>query len=193
MTTRNRQKKSYTHIIPTPHVDYTYIIQLIDRYFDGETSLAEEQMLRLFFSQPLADDVPQQVRQWDALFRLADADREDMRLPDDFEQRIIAATEGADTPGEKHPARVKAVTISLSERLKPLMRAAAAVAVLLTIGNAMRFTMQQAQPQTDDINYADYHDTYTDPNAAYQQASQALRLITEGLAQAQQDSIDIQP
>ena len=48
--------------------------------------------------------------------------------------------------------------------------------------------MTQAQPGSDEINYAEYKDTYTDPGAAYLQAQQALRLVTEGLAMLQQDT-----
>jgi hypothetical protein len=173
-------------------MDYSYFSQLADRYFEGQTTLGEEQMLRLFFRQDtLPDDAPQSLRQYAPLFRLADADREQMRLGSEWYDRVEALAKGEEPRKDNEkPVRVKAVTISLSDRLKPLMRAAAAVAIVLTLGNAMRFTMRQAQPQQDDINYADYHDTYNDPNAAYQQASQALLLVTEGLAQLHQQEVD---
>jgi hypothetical protein len=176
-------------------MDYSYFSQLAERYFEGQTTLGEEQMLRLFFRpDTLPEDAPQSLRQYAPLFRLADADREQMRLNSEWYDRVeaLAKGEGQREAADKN-VRVKAVTITLGDRLKPLMRAAAAVAIVLTLGNAMRFTMQQAQPQQDDINYAEYHDTYTDPNAAYQQASQALLLVTQGLAQLQTQQNDSIP
>ena len=177
-------------------MDYTYFSQLVERYFEGQTTLGEEQMLRLFFRQDtLPEDAPQSLRQYAPLFRLADADREQMHLSSEWLERVEALAHAEEEPAAADKTvRVKAVTVSMVDRLKPLMRAAAAVAIVLTLGNAMRFTVRQAQPQHDDINYADYHDTYTDPNAAYQQASQALLLVTEGLAQLQNeaDSVAVQ-
>jgi len=176
-------------------MDYSYFSQLAERYFEGQTTLGEEQMLRLFFRpDTLPEDAPQSLRQYAPLFRLADTDREQMRLNSEWYDRVeaLAKGEGQREAADKN-VRVKAVTITLGDRLKPLMRAAAAVAIVLTLGNAMRFTMQQAQPQQDDINYAEYHDTYTDPNAAYQQASQALLLVTQGLAQLQTQQNDSIP
>ncbi|MCR4918770.1 MAG: pyruvate ferredoxin oxidoreductase [Prevotella sp.] len=161
-------------------MDYTYISQLVERYFNGQTTDIEEQMLQLFFQQPLPADLPGETARYAPLFRLAQADREQMHLPDGFAETVEAKL--------NIPPTVKAVTVSLADRLKPLFRAAAAVAVVLTMGNAMQFTMTQAQPGSDEINYAEYKDTYTDPGAAYQQTWQALRLVTEGLAMLQQDT-----
>ena len=162
-------------------MDYTYIEQLTSRYFEGQTTDLEEQMLRLFFQQqPLPADLSAETAQYAPLFRLAQADREELRLPADFAQRIEDRIDIAPT--------VRAVSVSLTDRLKPLFRAAAVLAVMLTLGNAMHFTMTQAQPGSDEINYAEYKDTYTDPGAAYLQAQQALRLVTEGLAMLQQDT-----
>ena len=41
---------------------------------------------------------------------------------------------------------VKARTISLTERLKPLFKAAAIVAIFLTLGNAMQVALQPGKP-----------------------------------------------
>ena len=49
-------------------------------------------------------------------------------LGDDFEKRILSLTEQKNT--------VKARTISMTTRLMPLFKAAAVVAIILTLGNA---------------------------------------------------------
>jgi hypothetical protein len=155
-------------------MDYKYIEQLIERYFQCETTLQEEQILRAFFAQN-EQELPQQLRQYQPLF--AAMQPEDI-LGDDFDERILALTEG--------PKVVKARTISLGQRLKPLFRAAAIVAIVLTLGNAMNISFQQDSTQGDDINYAAYKDTYDDPAVAYDKVEDALQLISEGFSHVQQ-------
>ena len=155
-------------------MDYKYIEQLVERYFQCETTLQEEQILRTFFAQS-EDDVPAQLRQWQPLFA---AMAPEEKLSDDFTARILEATEGT--------MKVKARTVSLGERFRPLLRAAAVVAVVLAVGQAMHFTTNRPAQQADDINYASYTDTYTDPHMAYDQVEDALQLMSEGLSQARQ-------
>ena len=46
-------------------MDYVYIEQLIDRYFEAATTVEEERILRAFFSQR---DVPQHLRRYAPIF-----------------------------------------------------------------------------------------------------------------------------
>ena len=46
-------------------MDYVYIEQLIDRYFEAATTIEEERILRAFFSQR---DVPQHLRRYAPIF-----------------------------------------------------------------------------------------------------------------------------
>lgn len=154
-------------------MDYKYIEQLIERYFRCETSLQEEQILKAFFTQT-EDELPQELLQYRSLFM---AMQPEESLGDDFDERILAMTQ--------EPAVVKAKVVSLGERLRPLLRAAAIVAVVLTLGNAMNLSLQQDDSQGDEINYAAYKDTYDDPAVAYDKVEDALQLISEGFSQVQ--------
>lgn len=154
-------------------MDYKYIEQLIERYFRCETSLQEEQILKAFFTQT-EDELPQELYQYRSLFA---AMQPEETLGDDFDERILAMTQ--------EPAVVKAKVVSLGERLRPLLRAAAIVAVVLTLGNAMNLSLQQDDSQGDEINYAAYKDTYDDPAVAYDKVEDALQLISEGFSQVQ--------
>ncbi len=154
-------------------MDYKYIEQLIERYFQCETTLQEEHILSAFFAQD-EQEVPQQLRQYRPLFA---ALQPNDTLGDDFDQRILANIE--------EPVVVKARTISLNQRLQPLLRAAAVVAIVLTLGNAMNITFQHDRSQADDINYAAYKDTYEDPAVAYDQMEDALQLISSGFSHVQ--------
>lgn len=154
-------------------MDYKYIEQLTERYFQCETTLQEEQILKAFFAQD-EQELPEQLRQYQPLFT---ALLPTETLGDDFDERILSQIEG--------PKAVKARTISLNERLRPLFKAAAIVAIVLTLGNAMNLSLRQDESQNDDINYSAYKDTYDDPAVAYDKMEDALQLISEGFIQLQ--------
>ena len=96
-------------------MDYKYIEQLLERYWQGETTLQEENILRSFFSQ---QDIPEHLQKYKALFTY----EKEEPLGDDFDEQI----------GEAPVAK----TFSLKDRLMPLFKAAAIVAIVLTLGNA---------------------------------------------------------
>ena len=108
-------------------MDYKYIEQLIDRYFEGETTLEEEQILRKFFAQ---EGLPEHLQKWQALFA-AERDLSAAHLDDTFHERILALT------GEYH---VTAQPISLHVRLRPLYRVAAFLSFAVVIGSAVEFS-----------------------------------------------------
>lgn len=112
-------------------MDYKYIEQLLECYWQCETTLEEEQILRTFFSQ---ENVPACLLPYKDLFTYEQMDVEQQVLGDDFDQRMLEMT------GEAAP--VKARTISMVQRLKPLFKAAAIVAIILTLGNASQVAFQ---------------------------------------------------
>ena len=108
-------------------MDYKYIDQLLERYWRGKTSLQEEEILRMFFSQ---EDIPAALLPYRDLFVYEQNEKEMEKLDDDFDQRILGMIQ------EDEP--VKARVITMRHRLMPLFKAAAVVAILLTLGNAMQ-------------------------------------------------------
>ena len=102
-------------------MDYRYIEQLMERYWEGETTLQEESILRTFFSQP---DIPENLRKFQPLF-ICELEKEEP-LGEDFDARILEQI------GEAPVAKV----VTLRNRLMPLFKAAAIVAIVLTLGNA---------------------------------------------------------
>ena len=115
-------------------MDYKYINQLLDRYWKGETSLEEEEILRAFFSQ---DELPAELKPYQALFSYEMGEAKQEALGDDFDQKMMAMIEDEYT---KKPNKAKVVL--LTERLKPLFKAAAVVAIILTLGNAVQVPFQ---------------------------------------------------
>ena len=129
-------------------MDYKYIEQLLERYWQGETTLQEEAILRAFFSQ---DDVPASLMKYKSLF---DCGLQEETLGDDFDARILDSI-GED---EKEP---KAKVVSWSSRLMPLFKAAAIVAILLTIGNAAQAPWNYGWDNPQD-EYAKYRQQQVD-------------------------------
>ena len=127
-------------------MDYKYINQLLDRYWKGETSLEEEEILRAFFSQ---DELPAELKPYQALFSYEMGEAKQETLGDDFDQKMMAMIKDEYT---KEPNKAKVV--SLTERLKPLFKAAAVVAIILTLGNAAQVPFQQnADNQVENVGY----------------------------------------
>lgn len=131
-------------------MDYKYIEQLLERYFNAETSLEEEQILRTFFSQ---ENIPAELLQWRALFTT----EAEETLGDDFDARMMAMI--AETSAESSSTAddntvVKARVITLKQRLMPLFKAAAVVAIILTLGGALQAPFDSSWNATD--GYADY-------------------------------------
>jgi len=132
-------------------MDYKYIEQLLERYFQCETTLKEEEILRSFFTQ---EDVPVWLKKYQALFSYEAL--KPQRLGDDFDERILQAIE------QEQP--VQARTRTITQRLMPLFKAAAIVAIILTLGNAAQAPWDRGwdnpkeeyakfrQQQTDSLN-----------------------------------------
>ncbi len=126
-------------------MDYKYINQLLDRYWKGETSLEEEEILRAFFSQ---DELPAELKPYQALFSYEMGEAKQETLGDDFDQKMMAMIEDEYT---KEPNKAKVV--SLTERLKPLFKAAAVVAIFLTLGNAAQVPFQNSSDEVENVGY----------------------------------------
>lgn len=153
-------------------MDYNYIEQLLKLYWQCETSLQEEDILRKFFAQ---DILPQGMEKYRALF--AAQTPAGQELDETFDEKVLQAID--------EPRPVKARVVGIGQHLIPLLKAAAVVAVVFSLGNIARYSLA-GDDGGDDINYADYKDTYQDPAMAYDNVEDALQLISEGISQASQ-------
>jgi len=148
-------------------MDYKYIEQLLERYWECETSEEEEAILRNFFAQK---EVPASLQPYRDAF-LAEAELSEEKLSDDFDDRILAIV------GEDEKPAVKVVPLKMSTRLRPLYKATAAVAILLTLGMAAQRGFQNNEVTTDPYAQQQVQDTAginTDMPEVVDQASAAL-------------------
>lgn len=161
-------------------MDCKYIEQLLERYWQCETSVKEELELRNFFSK---EEVPAHLLRYKDLFVYQRVQKE-VGLGEDFDARILAQVE---------VPVVKAKRLTLVGRFMPLFKAAAVIALMLSLGNVAQrsFFADDAL----DYNYETYRDTYDDPEVAYKQVSSALMMLSDGINKSQdQHLIDsVQP
>lgn len=109
-------------------MDYKYIEQLLERYWQCETSVEEESRLREFFSK---EEVPARLLRYKDLFVYQQVQQAE-GLGDDFDARILAQVE---------VPVVKAKRVTLVGRFMPLFKAAAVIALILSLGNAAQHTL----------------------------------------------------
>ena len=135
-------------------MDYKYIEQLLERYWNCETSLEEEQILRSFFRQK---EVPAHLLRYKQLFAYLDVEKE-KGLGDDFDAEILARIE--------RPV-VKAQRLTMRTRFMPLFKAAAMIAVLFLMGTVMQQAMEEGEVDAVSVHDA-YRDSATESQVAYE-------------------------
>lgn len=127
-------------------MDYKYIEQLLDLYFDSQTTLQEEQILRAFFAQ---EDVPEHLTQYADLFQYEHKAAQ-LTLGIDFDARILERIgQSTESDADKHNATM----LQISQHrhiLTPFLRAAAIVAAVLTIGGATEHALRY--DDSEDLN-----------------------------------------
>lgn len=124
-------------------MNYSYIEQLLARYWEAETTLHEEQILQSFFLQ---EDVPEHLQQY-ARYFVALSTITQQHLSEEFDERVMKRAGAADSA-----LVVKARPLTLHDRLRPFLRAAAVVAVFALVGGSISYSIIQKEEQRD----ADY-------------------------------------
>jgi len=127
-------------------MDYKYIEQLLERYWECQTTLEEEAILRNFFHQ---EDVPASLLPYRQFFNEQDEMAEE-HLGKDFADKMLRLV------GEETPAHVcKARRLTFMRRLRPFYRAAGLIAILLTIGNAAHQSFSEDEDIADSQQMAE--------------------------------------
>ena len=111
-------------------MDYKDIEQLLERYWQCETSVEEEATLRDFFAK---EEVPAHLLRYKNLFVYQQVQQE-VGLGEDFDARILAEVE---------PTVVKAKRLTLTGRFIPLFKAAAVIAIILSLGNVAQHSFSE--------------------------------------------------
>ena len=90
-------------------MDYKYIEQLLERYWNNQTTLEEERILQSFFSQ---EDVPASLMQYKPLFEY-EVEAAEEKLGDEFDAKMLQMVE--------QPRVVRLHRMTFRQRVMPLL------------------------------------------------------------------------
>lgn len=167
-------------------MDYKYIEQLLERYWECATSPEEENVLHAFFTQK---DIPEGLKKYRHLF-IYEQSQKGLTLDDSFDEKVLSLIESDEKESDFTPHTVKALHVTWSQRLRPMFRAVAAVAIVTLLGTAAQHSFRQSDASQNgwDYNSEAYKDTYTDPQKAYEAGIKSLRLFKTGAQTAAADT-----
>lgn len=135
-------------------MDYNRIKELLERYWEGETSLEEEAQLTAYFQQ---ETIPAELERFRALFQ-------------------FFGTEKTKVSQRKTTVLPRPVVSSRKTRWMRRLAVAASIVAVATIG-LVQYNNQWGTPSTNVLA----EDTYKDPDLAYQEAKAALLLVAKKL------------
>ena len=149
-------------------MDFNKIERLLERYWEGETSLEEEQVLRDFFDHP---EVPGKWKSEQVLFQYFTEQRK-VDLDELFDEKVMAQVE-------------EAPDISRGKVRKlfyDLVRVAAVGLILVT---ATYFVREQYLEQKDDPYMVD---TFENPKEAFEETKKALLMISKNFNKGRKEA-----
>jgi len=140
-------------------MDYKNINHLLEKYWEGETSLQEEETLQQYFNH---NNVAPELKQFKSLFQFF-KEEQDVMISDDFEKRLLQEIEKEQ---KVVPAKIRKLSWMTS------IRTIAAVGILLM---GAIFVFQNLQPKETDV-WAKYE--IEDEAAAIEATKAALALLS---------------
>lgn len=147
-------------------MDYNHISALLDRYWEGETTLEEEALLRRFFSEP-HPDMPEPLLEAAPLFGFF---REEMELEQALEEHLQEP---------KIPVEISPVKVVPLSPFRHWMKYAAVL--LMAIG--MGYAMKQHRRQEIRVHIAEVQQQKEEEETrmAYLETKKALQLLAKNL------------
>ena len=143
-------------------MDSKNINALLEKYWNCETSLEEEQQLKEYFR---GKQIPEQLRETAVLFQYFDEHKKKDLMDSGFDHEVLAKV--------KTPKQGKVVKLLYNS-----MRIAAGIAVLVVATFLVRNEIRKGNP-------APVEDTYDDPKIAFEETKKALQMISKSFGSAQ--------
>ena len=147
-------------------MDFKDIEQLLEKYWNCETSLEEEKQLREYF---LREDIPAQWKEASELFRYFEHQKADRLTGDAFDEEVIGKVQG-------HRPAGKGASLIFN-----VGRIAAGLLVMVAATYFIRQEIRKSYPP-------EVADTYSDPKLAFEETKKALMMISKGFGNAQKET-----
>ena len=138
-------------------MSFQTIEKLLQKYFEGETSLQEEDQLKSFF---LKDDVPPHLMSLKQLFITYTREKEINVLDEQFDEDLMSRIESD-----------KVISIRRKQKSRIYMISSIAASIILIIAFSLYFNTA-----TKSIE-----DSFNDPQIAYNEAKKVMLFISEKL------------
>jgi hypothetical protein len=146
-------------------MDSKQLEQLLEKYWNCETSLEEEKQLRDYFQ----GEVPENLRETAGLFRYFEEQQLKSVGGSDFDETVIKKI-------KQHKPEGRSVKMIFN-----YARIAAGLIVVVTATYFVRLEVRKAYPP-------EIVDTYSDPKLALEETKKALMMISKGFNKAQKEA-----
>ena len=170
-------------------MDYKYIEQILDKYWECTATPEEEHILKVFFSQPV---LPAHLARYKSLF-VYEQQQAQTHLDEKFDERVLSVLHLDGTPQHDEAPRVKVQRITWVNRLRPLYRAAASVAIVTLLGTAAHHSFTRDNEGEENMGWdyspSAYKDSYDDPQKAYELSVRAINALRLGSQTASADTL----
>lgn len=144
------------------------IHNLLEKYWNCETSVQEEKQLQAYFCQ---GNVAEEFKKYTTLFSYIN-EGQSVKLSDGFNARLLDALETSKTD--------RYITIRV---FRPFLRVAVSILLLIGVGISFYFISKQD-------NRPHFVETFEDPNAAMQHAVFALKKLSHAIEKSEMASTE---
>jgi hypothetical protein len=146
-------------------MEWNRIEALVEKYWEGETSVEEEKELKQFFSTSDPSHWPESVREVADLFRYYAAEEATQPLGQAFDDRLFG--------------QLKTRPSGQESKLRPLyfnwLKLAACLVIVVSA--VLVFRNQSRKMETQAVRQSE-QDTFEDPQRAYEETRKALLLVS---------------
>ena len=150
-------------------MDYKRIEALLEKYWEAETTLEEEQELLQFFNE---GDVPDQLQEAAQIFRYFANQKKPVIEDPSFEEKVLGPQETVEIPTK---------TKVIKWDFKRMLNIAAAIGGVVVASIIIRNqTMIEQTP-----------DTFEDPKLAFEETKKALELLSSKLNKGKEEAMKI--
>lgn len=146
-------------------MDSDQIDELLNKYWNCQTSLEEEQRLQAYFRE---ENIPERLKETAALFQYFGEHKKKTLAEVSFDSQVMKKL--------KAPKRGKMAALVFNT-----MRIAAGIIVLLTAIWLVRMEVRESTPQ-------EMIDTYDDPKLAFEETKKALMMISKSFGTAEEQA-----
>jgi hypothetical protein len=151
-------------------MDYKNIEALLEKYWNAETSLEEEQQLHEFFR---GSDVPEHLKEAAVLFRYFDEEKNKSIADPTFDKTVTKQLQ------HRHGGKVI--------EMKNVFQIARIAAGILVIVAAVYLIGQEVRKSSS----SEIADTESDPQLAFEETKKALLMISKGFHKAEKEASKI--